>query len=82
LRHESHEFAMRGEMAEVSGLECKATNHAPDRSELLMWNLQKILEQSKLAQDFESGGMNGVAAEVAKEVLVFLEYGNRDTGTR
>ena len=47
-----------------------------------MRNFQKIFEQSKLAQDFESGGMNGVTAEVAKEVLVFLEYGNRDTGTR
>jgi len=39
---------------------------------------EKFLEKAEFAEEFESGGMDGVAAEVAEEVLVLFEDGDGD----
>lgn len=38
------------------------------------------VEQAQLVEELERGGMDGVAAEVAEEVLVFFEDGDIDAG--
>ncbi|HEY6342238.1 MAG TPA: hypothetical protein VIY49_12155 [Bryobacteraceae bacterium] len=46
-----------------------------------MRTFEKILKQTDFAQDFERRGMNGVAAEIAQKIRVFLEHGHGDSGT-
>jgi len=39
---------------------------------------EKFFEEAELVQKFKGRGMDGVAAEVAEEVIVFLEDGDCD----
>jgi hypothetical protein len=45
-----------------------------------MRSLQEFVEEAKLAQEFERGGMNGVATEIAKKVRMLLEDDDLATG--
>jgi hypothetical protein len=49
---------------------------------LLMLNLQQRVEQVKLLHNAESSPMNGVAAEVAVEVLMLFEHDDLDALAR
>ena len=41
---------------------------------------EELFEEAELVEEFERGGVDGVAAEVAEEVFVFLEDCNLDAG--
>jgi hypothetical protein len=79
LRHERDELAMGGKVAEIGGPKFEVSYYGAHRGELLVRDFQEIFEESEFAQEFERGGMDSVAAEVAEKVLVFLEYGDVDT---
>ena len=80
LRHEGDELRMSGEVGEVADGERPAADGHGELGELLMWERQKFVEQAQLVEELERGGMDGVAAEVAEEVLVFFEDGDIDAG--
>ena len=48
----------------------------------LMWQPEKLIEQTELAHELERRGMNGVAAEIAQEVGMFLQHHHIDARTR
>src|ERR1700742_3545729 len=73
---------MRRHMAKVRHLEVEVTEGAVDRLQFLMRQLQKVLQDAELVKDFERRGMNGVTTEIAKEVLVFLDYRDPYTPAR
>ena len=43
-----------------------------------MWQGEEFFEEAELVKEFKGGGMDGVAAEVAEEVIVFFEDGDCD----
>jgi hypothetical protein len=45
-------------------------------------SLEELVEDAQLVQNFERGGMDRVAAEIAKKVPVLLEDDDRHAGTR
>jgi len=47
-----------------------------------VWDLEKLVEETELIEDFECGGMDGVAAEVAEEVGVFFKNCDSDALAR
>ena len=49
-------------------------------SNSLMGQLEERIEQTKLEHDLERRGVDGVAAEVAEEVLVLLQHHDLDAG--
>ncbi|KIA60475.1 hypothetical protein FG87_36870 [Nocardia vulneris] len=51
-----------------------------DLFELARGQFREFGAETQLVQQVEGGGMHGVAAEVAQEVLVFLQHGHFDTG--
>ena len=51
---------------------------AGEPADLRVGNGEEFFEETKFVQEFESGGMDGVAAEVAEEVRVFFEDGDGD----
>ena len=74
LRHECDEFATRGEPGEISDRHDLPVNHGAQFPHFLMRLFQEFVEQPELVHQFQGGGMNGVAAEIAKEVGVLLEH--------
>ena len=42
--------------------------------------VEEFVEEAEFVEEFERGGVDGVAAEVAEEVLVFFEDGDGDAG--
>src|SRR6266496_1070914 len=49
-------------------------------AQFVMWLAQQVFEQAKLVHDLERRRMNGVAAKIAKEILVFLKDGHFHAG--
>src|SRR5580698_1727121 len=47
-----------------------------------MRHLQKIVEDAELVKQLKRGGVHGIAPEVAKKILVLLEYGYFHARTR
>jgi hypothetical protein len=43
--------------------------------------LEELVEDAQLIQDFQRGGMDGVAAKIAEEIAVLFEDDDRDAGT-
>ncbi len=82
LRHERDELAGGGHMAEVGNLEGRASDDDTDRLHGLMGQLEKLVQQAEFVEHVEGGGMHGVAAEVAKEIAVLLQYGDLDAAAR
>jgi hypothetical protein len=44
--------------------------------------LQELIQQAKLVDDFERGRVDGIAAEVAQEVGMLLQHHDVDAGAR
>ena len=51
-------------------------------SHLLMRQLEEFVEQAEFVDQLERRGMDGVAAEVAQEVLVLFQHDHVDAGPR
>ena len=81
LRHQCDELAVGRHVPEVGSLEWEVSEDAANTNHLLVRDLQKLLEQPKLVQHFESGGMHGVTAEITEEVAMLFEDGNVYTRT-
>jgi hypothetical protein len=47
-----------------------------------MGAFEELVEDAQLMEDFKRGGMDRVAAKIAKEIPVLLEDDNRHAGTR
>jgi len=82
LRHDGDELAMRGDAVELRDGEGLASDDHGEGGYLLMALDEKLVEKAELVHQLEGGGMDGVAAEVAEEVGVFLEDGDVDAGAR
>ncbi len=52
------------------------------RLDLLMRQLEEFVEQAEFVHQFKRRGMNGVAAEIAKEIGVLLQHHHLDAGAR
>ena len=50
--------------------------------DLLVRQLEKLVEQAELVHQLERRGMHGVAAEIAKEVLVLFQHHDVHAGAR
>ena len=47
-----------------------------------MRNLEEVFQNAEFVHHLQRGRMHGVAAEVAEEVLMLLQHGDRNAGTR
>src|SRR5205807_3952287 len=81
LGHEGDELAARREMTEVGDRERPITAHRLEFVEFLVWKGEKIVEETQVVHDLQSGGVQGVATEVAEEVAVFFEHGDLHSST-
>jgi hypothetical protein len=57
---------------EISNRHDVVVNHSTQFTQFLVRQFQKLLEQAKLVHQLECGWMNGVAAEIAKEIGMFF----------
>ena len=78
LRHERDEFCVTGNMGEVGHGDAAISDEAGETGDLSMGNAEEFFEEAKFVEEFECGGMDGVAAEVAEKVCMFLEDGDGD----
>ncbi len=82
LRHQRNELAAGRQMGEIRKRVFAVAEERADGRRFLMRQLEKLVEQAELAHDVERRGMDGIAAEVAQEVGVFLEHDDIDAGAR
>jgi len=82
LRHEHHELAARRKLREIADHETLAADFSGNLMNLVMRALEEGFEQAHFGHQFQCGGMDGVAAKVAQEVLVLLEHDHVDAGAR
>src|SRR5437762_5934147 len=82
LRHQRNELAARRQVREVTKRQRLAPDAAGDVAKLSVRPLEELIENIQLMHDFERGGMDSIATEIAKEVLVLLENEDRHAGTR
>src|ERR1700688_101842 len=80
LGHEADEFAVHGKMGQIRDDDGEIVNGGSDLQKLLMRDAQKIIEEAELVHELEGGRVNGVAAEIAEEVVVFFEDKDFDAG--
>ncbi len=73
---------MGGEVGEIGHLKTVATNDGRESGDLRMGEREEFFEEAKLVEEFEGGGMDGVAAEVAEEVFVLFKDSDSDALTR
>jgi hypothetical protein len=67
-------------VAEIRGLEREVAEGPADGGQLLVRHFEECFEEAELVENFEGGGMDGIAAEVAKEIVVLLEDADGDPG--
>ena len=67
-------------MAEVGDGELLAAYVGGELVDLGVGEGEEFVEEAQLVEDFEGGGVDGVAAKVAEEVFVFFEDGDGDAG--
>src|SRR5580658_8948318 len=53
-----------------------------DLRKLLMGMAQEVVDNAEFVHEFESGGVNGVAAKVTQEICMLFEDNYVDSGTR
>ena len=82
LRHKGDEFAVRGQMGEIGDGGGLVADCGRSFAHFLMRPLQKFLEQPEFVHEVERGRVNGVAAEVAKEIGVLFQHDGIDAGSR
>ena len=80
LRHQRDEFAAGRQMAEVHHRDALGADLEGQARHLLVRHLEEFVEQAELVHQLERRGMNGVAAEVAEEILVLLQHDDVDAG--
>src|SRR5260370_31615194 len=66
-------------MREVADLDHLAANLAGEFPQLLMRALQELVENAKFMHEVESGGMNGIATEIAQKIAVLFEHDHINT---
>jgi hypothetical protein len=81
LRHQRDETAARGQLRKIRERYAILADLAGELAHFLMRPLEELVEHAKLGHDSERRRVNGVAAEVAKEIGVFLQHPNVDAGT-
>lgn len=77
LRHDRSETAVRVKAFKIGRFEREVSECTPDGSYLLVRELKELIEQAQFEQQFEGGGMDRVAAEIAEEIAVLFEDGDR-----
>src|SRR5438445_12320575 len=82
LRHESDEFAARGQPREIRDRHGVPVDHAAQLSHFLIRLLKEFLEQSELLHQLERGGMNRIAAKIAIEIRMLFQYDHLKTTAR
>ncbi len=80
LGHDADEFAVGGEMGEVGDLGGEVVDIHAEVADFLVRALEEVVEEVEFVHEFEGGGVNSVAAEVAVEVGVFFEDGDVSAG--
>ena len=80
LRHQRNEFGVRGQVREVADLEPASSDDGRDTVYLGMANLEELVEEAKFVHQLQRGGMDGIAAKIAEEVLVLFEHGDGEPG--
>ena len=78
LGHEGDEFCVGGEVGEVGDGKVFAADGEDELGDLLVGKGEEGVEDAELVHEFEGGGVDGVAAEVAEEVFVLFEDGDVD----
>jgi hypothetical protein len=76
LGHEGDEFCVGGYVTEIGDGKRLAADDEGEVGDLLVREGEKGVEDAQLVHEIEGGGMDGVAAEVAKEVFVFFKDGD------
>ena len=56
-------------------------NESYDFGQLLMPSAEKVVEQSKLVEQFEGGGMNHMAPKIAQKIGMLFDPGRLDART-
>src|SRR5690348_12064900 len=64
---------MRWKVREVSQTQERFADPAIELGHFVVGALKKFFEQAQFVHEFESGGVNGVAPEIAKKIGVFFE---------
>ena len=82
LRHESDEFAARGQPREIRDRHSVPVDHPAQLAHFLMRLLKEFLEQSELLHQLEGGGMNSIAAKIAIEIRMLFQDGHLHTRAR
>src|SRR4051812_2453100 len=82
LRHQRQELAVRRQMAEVTEGESRLADLPAQLPYLGVRNLEKVVDQPELVENFQGRWMHGVAAEVSKKIGVLLEDRDVDAGSR
>src|SRR5271154_3999395 len=67
-------------MREVSDFEALASHNGSDSIDPRVANFEELVEQAELIHQLQRGGVDGVTAEIAKEVLVLFKYGDGESG--
>jgi len=80
LRHQSDEFALRGQMRKVPYRSFVAAYRSFQLGDFLMGTKKKIIKEAQFVHDFERRWMNRVASKIPQEVSVLFENDDVDTG--
>src|SRR4051794_1810963 len=82
LRHQRDKAAACRQMAEIGERDLGIADDAVQLADLLVRQREKRIEQAKLVHDLQGRRVDRVAAEIAQEIAVFLEYDDIDPGAR
>ena len=74
LRHQRDEFAMHGQVLEVADDQVVISYLQRQFPHRRMRKFEELVEQSEFVHHFERRRMDGVAPEIAQEILVLLEH--------
>src|SRR5215470_12295159 len=80
LWHHRDEAALGPEVGHIAQNHLLAGDPCVGSEPLLMRTLEKLLQHAQLMHYLQSRGMNGVPAEIAQEVSVFLQNQDLDSG--
>src|SRR5262249_43339317 len=67
---------MRGNASEICDLKAVTADHSANKPQFLMRHRQQLVENSEFVHHFQSGRMDRVSAEVAKEIFMLFEDGD------
>jgi hypothetical protein len=80
LRHEGDELAVGGEVGEIGDGDDLLAKVGLDFADFLVGLAEEVIEEAELVHELEGGGVDGIAAEIAEEVLVLFEDEDIDSG--